>query len=70
MIVEIQVEIELIDEDAGDPEIGDPLSDRMMSSVREAITNSLQHSYEEGFSHEMEDITAISFDGVSVKRIR
>lgn len=61
MKIDITVSMDLVfnDEDIGDPERGDPLEFRMLESARQIVVIAMERGFESGFSHEMEDISAV-----------
>jgi hypothetical protein len=75
MRVELTV---LIDVDACDPaefdpdtiRRGDPLEDKVVLSVEEAVRNSLQRDYENGFTHDMAAQVALAVVSVEARLVR
>ncbi len=67
--VTVTLTIELCDDDLGDPVKGDPLEQRMINSAAEAVSNALARSEQYGFAHDLESLTSVLVDAVTVKAI-
>lgn len=52
-----------------DPKKGDPLYDRMIDSAIEAVETSLDNGAENGFMHDMADISAIEVHNVGPAKV-
>jgi hypothetical protein len=52
--IEVVLDVELCDDDLGDPKPGDPFEDRILDSVHEAVSNVLYHAQGNGFPHDLE----------------
>lgn len=62
----VLADVSLLDDDLGDPVAGDPLEDRMRESTRQAVANALELSDLNGFTHDMDTLTAIQIHQVQV----
>jgi hypothetical protein len=61
--VEVVMNVEFCEGEA-DPKPGDPLEDRVLDSVSEAVENALRHIQGDGFSHDMESILSVMVESV------
>lgn len=55
----VRLSIELCDEDGEAPAQGGPMEERMKVAAVEAVDNALQHFQGAGFSHDLDEVTAI-----------
>ena len=61
----IRVQIDLDEEGAGDPVLGDPLEQRMLASAREAVSNALSFiENNAGYEHGLATLASVGFVGV------
>ena len=70
MIVELVVKMDVsFCEDTPDPVKGEPLYDRVLASVKEAVNAALDYATGDGYKHDMEDELSLFPRDVSVLRV-
>jgi hypothetical protein len=62
--IEVVLDVEFCEEDLGDPKPGDPIEDRILDSVQEAVSNALHAAQANGFSHDLEDELSVMVSNV------
>jgi hypothetical protein len=67
VLVTVEVETTWRDTDLGDPRPGDPLFDRVLGSVAQAVDNALEHAFESGFCHDLENILHLTAGRVTAR---
>jgi hypothetical protein len=66
--VKVMVNVKFQDEDLGDPAKGDPLEQRIVDSVSEALEEALERQEAEGYNHDMEDELSLAVIRVTAAR--
>jgi hypothetical protein len=64
--LELELDIQFLDEDLGNPADGDPMWHRMRASAMEAVTKELDHAELKGFVHDLGSLTSLAVIGVKL----
>jgi hypothetical protein len=67
VLVTVEMETAWCDEDLGHPKPGDPLFDRVLGAVAQAVDNALEHAFESGFNHDLENVLSLSVVRVAAR---